>query len=144
MKKIGYYLLFLGVMACGSGASNTSETKKSPNAFEVIYKSTYNGLPQKKYYVIDNNEDLKVLFSQMKEDQVPAIDFKDSNVVVLNMGQKNTGGYDVYPEKILDEGNTIVLTIKEVSPGPGDMVTTALTNPVCVVKVNSKKEIIIK
>lgn len=144
MKKLGCYLLLLSVMACGSNSLNKSEAKNSSDKFEVIYRSGYSGLPQKTYRVIRNNEDLRAFFISMKEDKVPVVDFQTSNVLILNMGQKNTGGYDVYPEKMIDDGNTIIMVIKEVYPQKGDMVTTALTSPICVVKINSKKEIIIK
>jgi hypothetical protein len=38
----------------------------------------------------------------------------------------------------------IIINVKESSPEPGSMVTQVITYPFCVVKINSKKEIIIK
>ncbi|MGH2667424.1 protease complex subunit PrcB family protein [Flavobacterium sp.] len=144
MKKTVCYLLFLSLMACGSNSLKNAEAKNSSGNFEVIYRSIYSGLPQKTYRVIRNNEDFRAFFISMKEDKVPEVNFETSNVLILNMGRKNTGGYDVFPEKMIDDGNKVIMIIKEVFPQKGDMVTTALTSPICIVKINSKKEIIIK
>ncbi|MBC8644754.1 protease complex subunit PrcB family protein [Flavobacterium lindanitolerans] len=41
-----------------------------------------------------------------------------------------------------EKGEKIYVDVQETSPGSGDIVTMALTNPFTIVKINSTKEII--
>ena len=79
------------------------------------------------------------LAEKMKHD-----DISNANYVVLNMGEKNTGGYSIAVEKVEETDKNIVITVKEVSPAPDAMVMQVITYPYTVVKIHSKKEIIIK
>jgi hypothetical protein len=60
------------------------------------------------------------------------------------MGEKNTGGYSIGVEKVEETDKNIIITIKEVSPAPDAMTMQVITYPYTVVKVHSKKDIIIK
>jgi hypothetical protein len=71
-------------------------------------------------------------------------DIQTANFVILNMGQKTTGGYKIGIENVVETDKNIIITVKETIPEPGGMVTQAFTNPFCVVRINSKKEIIFK
>jgi hypothetical protein len=143
MKKLACLsLLFL--FACGSAPKESLQSKKVAENFEIIYQSNFNGVSEKSYHIIRNNEDFKALFISMKEEKIPEIDFSNSNVVVLNMGKQNTGGYDVLPERMENDGKKLILYIKEIHPEKGAMVTMSETSPICIVKINSKKEISIK
>jgi hypothetical protein len=69
-------------------------------------------------------------------------DILTANFILLNMGQKSSGGYFFTVDTIEETPDNIILTIKEnASKG---MVTTVMTNPMCILKINSKKNIIIK
>jgi hypothetical protein len=59
------------------------------------------------------------------------------------MGEKTTGGYAIGIQNVVETDKNIIVTVKEINPEPGSMVTQAFTAPFCVVKINSKKEIII-
>jgi hypothetical protein len=69
-------------------------------------------------------------------------DLQSSNFVILNMGQKSSGGYNINVESVVETPTQIIIKVKEIAPKPDGMVTQAMTNPFCVVKINSKKEII--
>jgi hypothetical protein len=60
------------------------------------------------------------------------------------MGKKNTGGYSIGIESAVETEANIIINVKESSPETNSMVTQSITYPYCVVKINSKKEIIIK
>lgn len=143
MKKLVSLSLLL-LFACGGTPKEGFQGKNVSDDFEIIYQSIFSGVPVKSYRVIRNSEDYRAFFISMKEDKIPEIDFEKSNVLVLNMGKKNTGGYNVFPEKMIDDGQKLIMIIKEMYPKKGDMVTMSLTSPVCIVKINSKKEILIK
>ena len=58
------------------------------------------------------------------------------------MGTKSSGGYYFTIENIEEMENDIIITIKE--NGPKGKATSVMTNPLAIVKINSKKNIIIK
>lgn len=144
MKKIGYCFLFLSLIACKGTSFPNSEARSASNSFEIIYKSNFSGVPQKTYRVIRNKEDFRAFFISMKEDKIPEVNFDISNVLILNMGQKKTGGYDVMPEKMVDDKDKLIVVIKEIYPRKGSMVTMGMTSPVCIAKINSKKNIVLE
>jgi len=86
--------------------------------------------------MLQNDEHLK---RKIKEDDV-----KNSNFVILNMGEKRSGGYSITVENVEETADKVILTVKENEPEPGAMVTQAITYPYAIVKINSKKEITIK
>ncbi|MDI9310673.1 MAG: protease complex subunit PrcB family protein [Limnohabitans sp.] len=114
------------------------------NIYEVIYKNDYSGAETRSFKVIRNLEDFKAYYQGLNDEKIPDVDFKKSMVVILNMGMKNTGGYSIEPDKLFQDGDRLVMTIKENSAQKDELVTMALTKPVCIVKINSKKKIIVK
>lgn len=153
MRKVIYSFSILLLISCGGKnvkefedkkVSNEFESKKSSNEFEIIYHNNSNGVPEKSYRLIRNIEDFRAFSLSINLKEIPKVDFEKSNVLILNMGQKNTGGYDVSLEKMIPENDKLVAIIKETSPKKGDMVTMAITSPICIVKINSKKEVVIK
>ena len=71
-------------------------------------------------------------------------DSSNSNYIILNMGEKNTGGYSIGVDKVEETDKNIIITVKENSPAKDAMVMQVITYPYTVVKIHSKKEIIIK
>jgi hypothetical protein len=60
------------------------------------------------------------------------------------MGEKPTGGYSIGVENVVETDKNIIITVKETKPESDAILTQNITYPFCVVKINSKKEIIIK
>ena len=89
--------------------------------------------------LIIDNEMIELL-----KNKISALDVQKSNFVILNMGEKNSGGYAVGVESVVETDKNIIINVKESSPEPGAMATQVITYPFCVVKINSKKDIIIK
>ena len=67
--------------------------------------------------------------------------FNDTRLIMVALGEKPTGGYDVAIEKVTrgDHGQWIV-EIMVTEPGPDDMVTEALTYPYALVAVRDDAE----
>jgi hypothetical protein len=94
---------------------------------------------QPKRVVVPDAEQWKQLWRAMRGRVVPTpeppkVDFREHMVVAAFMGTKPTGGYAVRITRVAQNGKLIV-SVREQSPGPGDMVTMALTSPYHVVVV---------
>jgi hypothetical protein len=80
-----------------------------------------------------------ILKSKMRQE-----DINNSNYVILNMGEKSTGGYSIGVDKVEETYKNIIITVKENAPAKDAMLLQVITYPYTVVKIHSKKEIIIK
>ena len=72
------------------------------------------------------------------------VDFSSSQVVLINMGERNSGGCSVEVETVVEYSDHIVLETKLVIPGENCAVTLSLTSPYIFVEIESTKELLIK
>jgi len=86
--------------------------------------------------MLQNDEKLK--------NKIKPNDILTSNFVVLNMGEKTSGGYKFSIESAVETDKNIIITIKETASKSSSITKQDITTPYSVVKINSKKEIIIK
>jgi len=140
MKQAIYVLSFLILFSC---TSKKSTVLPQGDLFEVIYQDAYKGAEFKFYETITKPEEFKMLlkFDALKG-KIKESDINDNNFLLLNMGEKSSGGFSISVSKVVEKEGQIFVTVVENSPKEGEMVTMALTYPVCVVKIKSKKPIV--
>lgn len=109
-----------------------------------LHSSQNHGHENASDIVIGTQEELESLYKSVGKDDIPAIDFTKSQVVVLFLGAKNTGGYSISIDRVEEENGKLVVYKKIEKPAPGAMVTMALTSPFVIAEIKSKKEIIFK
>lgn len=142
MKKIPAVLLALLLASCG--ASSIKNPDKMP-LFEVLTQQNDGGASIRFFEILSEPDEIKMLQNDENlKNKISPSDVQNANFIVLNMGEKTTGGYKIGIDTVVETDTNIIITVKETIPEPGGMVTMAFTNPFCVVKINSKKEIIIK
>ncbi len=141
MKKTISILMVAALAAC----STVKKVEEKRPLYEILFQKSQGGAAfqfyetitePKEFMMIRHDPDLK---GKIKDD-----DIKTANFVILSMGEKNTGGYAIGVEKVVETDSNIIVTVKQTVPKPGDMLTMAMTRPVCLIRVNSKKEIIIE
>ncbi len=142
MKKIAITVFSLVLFSCGSTA--TKDTGKKV-LYEVLTQQEDGGGNIHFFEILSEPNEIKMLQNDKKlRNKISPVDVQQSNFVILNMGEKNTGGYSIAVENVVETDKNVIITVKETEPEPGTMVTQGFTYPFCVVKINSKKEIIIK
>lgn len=142
MKKIS--LLFLTLILISCGATSTKTAVKRP-LFEVLTQQSYGGANIQFFEILSEPNEIKMLQNDDKlRKKIKPNDIQNSNFIVLNMGEKPTTGFKIGVESAIETDKNIVITVKESSPETGAIVSQLVTNPYCVVRINSKKEIIIK
>jgi hypothetical protein len=140
MRKVISVLAVFVLISCG--AKKTSDSKA---LYEVLTTQTDGGGNIKFYEILTEPNEIKMLENDpLLADKMKQADISNSNYVILNMGEKNTGGYSIGVEKVEETDKNIIITVKENSPAPDAMNMQVITYPYTVVKVHSKKEIIIK
>ncbi|WP_426063164.1 protease complex subunit PrcB family protein [Flavobacterium sp. DSP2-3-1] len=142
MKKVILSILAISLASCGATSSKSSDTNK---LYEVLTQQTTGGANIRFFEILSEPNEIKMLQNDENlKNKISANDVHKSNFIVLNMGEKSTGGYNIGIDTVVETDKNIIMTVKEINPEPGSMVTQAFTTPFCVVKINSKKEIIIK
>jgi hypothetical protein len=136
--KRGLSLLILLVFSCGP---KPMKKEKEFTLFEVLKTNEYSGSEVRFYEIITESDEFKMILNDPElKDKVKAKDILTSNFVLLHMGEKNTGGYRLDVEEVIETEDQIIMKVKEIVPT--GMVTTAITYPLTVVRINSKKPIV--
>ena len=133
------FLLF----ACTSMKESDANNKKT-SLYSILRSAEYGGRETASSLIIENQSDLNTLFDSVNSEERPTVDFSKSQVVVLFMGTKKSGGYSISIENVVEVDDKIFVYQKVSTPKPGDMVTMALTNPYVIAEIRSKKEIVFK
>ena len=142
MKKVILSIFAITLASCSATSSKISDTNK---LYEVLTQQAYGGASIRFFEILSEPNEIKMLQNDANlKNKINSNDIQNSNFVILNMGEKTTGGYTIGIENIVETDRNIVITVKDINPEPGSMVTQAFTTSFCVVKINSKKEIIIK
>lgn len=140
MKKVISVLAVFVLISCG--VKKTSDAKA---LYEVLTTQTDGGGNIRFFEILTEANEIKMLENDpLLADKMKQPDIDNSNYVILNMGEKNTGGYSIGVEKVEETDKNIIITVRENSPAPDAMTMQVITYPYTVVKVRSKKEIIIK
>ena len=142
MKRIISLILTFILVSCGASSSKKSEVN---SLYEVLTQQTDGGASIRFFEILTEKNEIAMLQNDEKLiDKIKPNDIQTSNFVVLNMGEKTSAGYKINIESVVETEKNIIITIKEIIPGKGSVTTEEITTPYCVVKINSKKEIIIK
>jgi len=142
MRKI--ILLFVLAMAssCGTSAAKKTEINK---LYEILTQQENGGASIRFFEILSESNEIAMLQNDENlKNKISMTDIQNANFIILNMGERTSGGYKIGIETVVETATNIIVTVKETAPAQGTIVTQALTNPFCVVKINSKKEIVFK
>lgn len=142
MKKQIFTLLSLSLLSCGVSAPTGTKKKE---LYEVLTVQNDGGANIRFFEILSETREIKMLQNDENlRKKINTTDVQNSNFVILNMGEKATGGYSIRIDSVIETDKNIIITVKDNSPKAGATVTQMITHPFCVVKINSKKDIIIK
>ena len=137
--------------SCSAGHNKASkQLMQETIPFQILVQDTYGGYASSKFMVIENNNSLIEVFNLLNKSrspdlEIPVINFEKESVIALFLGEKNSGGYAITIEQVLDKSNKVYVVYKVVSPGVGDMVTSVMTQPFSIIKIpKTNKEIVFK
>lgn len=145
-KQFSQFMKKFSVLAFAVILTSCSTFKKpleSKPLYDVLFGSDYGGGSFQFYEIISEENEFKMLLNdEIIKPYLKADDIKTSNFILVNMGEKNSGGYTLEVDSIQELADKISITLKEVPPS--GMATTAITKPYYILKVKSKKPIEIK
>lgn len=140
MKKIiTIAAIALALHGCVSYNGNADQAKSSyepsmaKNNFEILKQEQYGGRETEATIVIKSQAELNALYESLGQEAAPTVDFTNRNVVVLFMGQKNTGGYGIGVKSVTVDANTAIVSVERTQPS--GMATMALSAPYCIASI---------
>lgn len=140
MKRV---IIILGLLFYSCATTIVNANKKP--LYEVLLNQTYGGANIRFFEILSEQNEIVMLQKDPKlKNRINPNDVQTSNYVVLNMGEKSTNGFRIEIENITETDKNIIITTKEIVPFQGSVLIQQITNPYCVVKINSKKEILFK
>ena len=119
-----------------------------PDPSAVIVHGYYSGLVNAADLVIADSESWAVAWAQLNgsvrpQPALPAVDFGAEQVVLVALGQRNTGGYDIRVDSIVRFQRGSVTYVTATAPGQDCATTSAFTQPVDVIRLSPRMEPIV-
>jgi hypothetical protein len=138
-----------GTVAGGDGeGENRERNQRSGVGFEVVVDEAMCGVDKPLRTVIRDEAAWVELWAEIHRavDPVPErpeVDFSREMLVVVAMGTRRSGGFDISVRDITATDGGLEVTVQESAPPPGAMVGMSLTQPVEVVRVDSSDQEVI-
>jgi len=142
MKKSLLFVLALLLVSCGTTVIKSTGVKP---LYEILTQQADGGAKIRFFEILSEEKEIVMLQNDENlKKKIKSEDIKNSNFIVLNLGEKSSSGYKIGIESAVETDKNIIITIKEIELKSSSIATGEYTTPYAVVKINSKKEIIIK
>ena len=93
MKKILISLFAAVLASCSSASIKTTDANK---LYEVLTQQSNGGASIRFFEILSEPSEIKMLQNDdTLKHKVSALDVQNANFVILNMGEKTTGGYTI-------------------------------------------------
>ena len=150
MRLILCVFLF-GVLGCSSTIQPSKTLKKEEIVFNTISKGVLfgngiEGILEEKF-TITNEKQWQVFLNKINSvNNVSSsfseinINFSNHNIICVFDTIRNTGGYAIEIERIFIEKKNLNIVYNKKEPGPMEMVTTIITQPYHIVKIQKRGE----
>ena len=122
----------------GSSVNRTQSVNFNEVSFETVVKNDNEGFyKERRNYIITDNKAWEDLWDKAvsSENTIPKVDFEQNMVIAVFQGLKDTSGYKIQINKVIEKDNLIEVFIQESSPASDDVVIQAITSPYHVVKI---------
>lgn len=142
MKKIGVLICILATAV--SCAPKIVAPVNRP-LYEILTQQSDGGGNIHFYEIVSEPKEMPMLqHDEHLRGKITADDIKTANFLILNMGEKTSGGYSITVDNVVETADKVIVTVRENEPAKATMSTTAITYPYAVVRINSKKPIVVK
>jgi hypothetical protein len=138
-----YALSFFALFAsCTDGSHGSASTPRDDGPIEMqrVFTTQESGFDQPHRLVIRTPNEWQSVWQQVtrgnqQSSLLPAVDFRQSMIILAATGRRNTGGHEI---KIVDMSHSqggLAVIVQTIAPGANCMTIQALTSPVDIVQV---------
>lgn len=141
MKLISLALVVFFNLSCSQKVLDTTNDQQ-------VIMNLYQGFLQgeegfkKENIVIQSVEEWKTFLAKLNSINKVSnefqtdIDFTKKDVIVVIDAVRNTTGFTINVDEILEKDKTLEVTVKSSGPKPTDMVGMAITQPIHIITIN--------
>ena len=141
----------LVLLGCSSTIQSSKTLNKEEIVFSTISKGTLfgngiEGILEEKF-TIKNEKQWQVFLNKINSvNNVSSsfseinINFSNHNIICVFDTIRNTGGYAIEIERVFVEKKNLNIVYNKKEPGPMEMVTTIITQPYHIVKIEKRGE----
>lgn len=137
MKKITILCLFASLLL---SCSSVKPPEASYTSYDILYGREQDGARFQFYEIISEESEFQMLLKDpIISPYLNKEDIKTCNFILVNLGEKPSGGWTIKVEKVKVLKDKVEVIIKEIPPK--GMATTVMTTPNFVLRIKSKKPI---
>ena len=110
--------------------------KFEPREIEIKRRiaEPFSGVKEPGTLVVDSQKNLEVMWERITvlvvpRPDTPKIDFDTEIALAVFMGERQTGGYEIAIDKVVEHENEVIVTYSETSPRPGMTAPQVITRP---------------
>lgn len=141
LKRIPVLIFGLLIVSCSS--TKTITTKKS--LYEVLLTKNDGGANIKFYEIISETQEINMLLGDDElRKKIKKNDILTSNFIIINLGPMPDGNYSTTLDRVEETPTNIILKAKDLKVKEADPSDENTIYPYSVIKINSKKPIILK
>ena len=138
-------LLVITMLVFIIGCVSRKPERPQPISITEIHKGLYGSWGQDGYTLIDDMEDWQVSWNKLHGTYspvpaLPEIDLAENSVLIYRLGTRSSGGYGVAISSIVDQGDSLLVSVLEKQPGEGCMTTMAISSPFVIVSFPKKEK----
>ncbi|MEA4880305.1 MAG: protease complex subunit PrcB family protein [Synergistaceae bacterium] len=109
-------------------------TAGSDLEFQRIGGGRYGGINDRQFLTVSSEEQWEKLWGEINGNVLPLpptpfVDFDKSTLAAIFQGLQRSGGYSISVERVIEGKDRIAVRVREVEPGPRNIVTMALSSP---------------
>ena len=141
MKKVILLIAIVFLYACSSTKSGGNKS-----LYEVLLIKNDDGANIKFYEILTEPKEIKMLLGDEElSKKISADDTQNSSFIVLNAGPTNENRNKITIQKVIETPTQIEVYVTDIQKNtPVELADDNTFHPYTVVKINSKKEIIIE
>lgn len=129
-----------GSPAPDPNSATADTTVLDPAVIDTVFETSVSGLATAERMILADGDEWASFWAELTglmlpEPPLPEVDFTSQRIVVLAMGERPSGGYDIGVTKIFQAADTLGIVVVERSPDAGCVTTSQVTTPALVLRI---------
>lgn len=148
MRKMAYLSAVAAVAGVLSTpmASHAMTPPPPETGFEVLHSALQidsGDYTNKGYTTLESQAAYRDTLARYSSQAPKSVDFSQNTVLLLDMGQRSSGGYAIRVNKVQEMDGYTQVQVTYVEPGKGCVTNAALSNPYKFIRVPTTEDILV-
>ncbi|KAB1154421.1 protease complex subunit PrcB family protein [Flavobacterium luteum] len=124
---------------------SVTKTTTTQKLYEVLTEQQDGGAHIRFFEILSEPREIKMLLSDANlRKKIKQEDINTCNFIILNLGEKEISGSSILIKSIIETNDKIIVEIEEIQSNSSNSKLPEYIYPYTIVKINSKKELVVK